>query len=46
LQQAIKAEGLALRQVADRLALEGNQTRAEKPYQFTAVGRMISGRTR
>jgi DNA invertase Pin-like site-specific DNA recombinase len=44
--KALKAEGLTLRQVADRLASEGRQTRAGTPYQFTAVGRMISGRTR
>jgi DNA invertase Pin-like site-specific DNA recombinase len=44
--KALKAEGLTLRQVADRLALEGRLTRAGTPYQFTAVGRMISGRTR
>ena len=44
--KALKAEGLTLRQVADRLASEGHQTSAGTPYQFTAVGRMISGRTR
>jgi hypothetical protein len=44
--KAVKGEGLTLRQVADRLASEGYQTRVGKPYQFTAVGRMISGRTR
>ena len=44
--KALKAEGLTLRQVADLLASEGYQTRAGTPYQFTAVGRMISGRTR
>ncbi len=44
--KALKAEGLTLRQVAERLASEGFHTRAETPYQFTAVGRMISGRTR
>jgi DNA invertase Pin-like site-specific DNA recombinase len=44
--KALKAGGLTLRQVADRLAAEGHQTRAGTPYQFTAVGRMISGRTR
>jgi DNA invertase Pin-like site-specific DNA recombinase len=44
--RALKAEGLTLRQVAERLASEGFHTRAGKPYQFTAVGRMISGRTR
>jgi hypothetical protein len=44
--KALKAEGLTLRQVADRLASEGSLTRAGRPYQFTAVGRMISGRTR
>ena len=43
---ALKAEGLTLRQVADRLASEGYRTRAGTPYQFTAVGRMISGRNR
>jgi DNA invertase Pin-like site-specific DNA recombinase len=42
----LKAEGMTLRQVAERLASEGFQTCAGKPYQFTAVGRMISGRTR
>jgi DNA invertase Pin-like site-specific DNA recombinase len=44
--KALKAEGLTLRQVAERLASEGYQTSAGTPYQFTAVGRMISGRTR
>jgi DNA invertase Pin-like site-specific DNA recombinase len=44
--KALKAEGLTLRQVADRLASEGHQTSAGTPYQFTAVGRMIAGRTR
>jgi DNA invertase Pin-like site-specific DNA recombinase len=43
--KALKAEGLTLRQAAERLASEGRRTRAGKPYQFTAVGRMISGRT-
>jgi hypothetical protein len=42
----LKAEGLTLRQVADRLASEGRFTRAGTQYQFTAVGRMISGKTR
>jgi DNA invertase Pin-like site-specific DNA recombinase len=44
--RALKGEGLTLRQVADRLASEGHRTRAGTSYQFTAVGRMISGRTR
>ena len=44
--KALKAEGLTLRQIAERLASEGYQTSAGTPYQFTAVGRMISGRTR
>lgn len=44
--RALKAEGLTLRQVADRLAAEGHRTGAGTPYQFTAVGRMIAGRTR
>jgi DNA invertase Pin-like site-specific DNA recombinase len=44
--KALKAEGLTLRQVAERLASEGHMTSAGTPYQFTAVGRMISGRTR
>ena len=35
-----------LRQVAERLASEGYRTSAGTPCQFTAVGRMISGRTR
>ena len=43
--KALKTEGLSLRQVAERLAAEGYQTRSGTPYQFTAVGRMISGRT-
>ena len=44
--KALKAEGMTLHQVAERLASEGYRTRAGAPYQFTAVGRMISGRTR
>jgi DNA invertase Pin-like site-specific DNA recombinase len=44
--KALRAEGLTLRQVADRLASEGYQTHVGTTYQFTAVGRMISGRTR
>src|SRR6202035_652490 len=32
--KAVKGEGLTLRQVADRLASEGYQTRVGKPYQF------------
>jgi hypothetical protein len=44
--KALKAEGLTLRQVANRLASEGHKTKAGTSYQFTAVGRMISGRTR
>jgi DNA invertase Pin-like site-specific DNA recombinase len=44
--RSLKAEGLTLLQVADQLATEGHQTSAGTPYQFTAVGRMISGRTR
>jgi DNA invertase Pin-like site-specific DNA recombinase len=44
--KSLRTEGLTLRQVADRLASEGYQTSAGKAYQFTAVGRMISGRTR
>ncbi len=44
--KALKAEGLTLRQVADRLAMEGLKTKAGTAYQFTAVGRMVSGKTR
>jgi DNA invertase Pin-like site-specific DNA recombinase len=44
--KSLKAEGLTLRQVAERLTDEGHQTRTGTPYQFTAIGRMISGRTR
>jgi DNA invertase Pin-like site-specific DNA recombinase len=44
--KTLKSEGLTLRQVADRLASEGCLTQAGRPYQFTAVARMISGRTR
>ena len=44
--KTLKADGLTLRQVAERLTSEGYQTSAGTPYQFTAVGRMISGRTR
>jgi DNA invertase Pin-like site-specific DNA recombinase len=44
--KALRAQGLTLRQVADHLALDGYRTSAGTPYQFTAVGRMISGRTR
>jgi DNA invertase Pin-like site-specific DNA recombinase len=44
--KVLKAEGLTLRQVADRLASEGHETKAGTAYQFTAVGRMVSGKTR
>ncbi len=44
--KALKAEGLTLLQVADRLAPEGRKTKVGTPYQFTAAGRMISGSTR
>ena len=44
--KALKAEGLTLRKVTERLAAEGHRTGAGTPYQFTAVGRMIAGRTR
>ena len=44
--KALRAEALTLRQVADRLALDGYRTSAGTTYQFTAVGRMLSGRTR
>jgi DNA invertase Pin-like site-specific DNA recombinase len=44
--KALKAEGMTLRQVAERLSEEGHKTRAGTLYQLTAVGRMISGRTR
>ena len=44
--KALRADGLTLRQVAERLTAEGHRTRAGTPYQFTAVGRMIAGRTR
>ena len=44
--KALEAEGMTLRQVAERLSEEGHKTRAGTPYQYTSVGRMISGRTR
>ena len=44
--KALKAEGLTLLQVADRLAPEGRKTKVGTPYQFTAAGRMISGSTK
>jgi hypothetical protein len=43
--KALEAEGMTLRQVAERLSEEGHKTRAGTPYQYTSVGRMISGRT-
>lgn len=44
--RALKSEGLTLRQVTEKLTAEGHLTSAATPYQFTAVGRMISGKTR
>jgi DNA invertase Pin-like site-specific DNA recombinase len=43
---ALRADGLTLAQVKAQLDAEGCQTSAGKPYHLTAVGRMISGRTR
>ena len=33
--KALKAEGMTLRQVAERLSEEGHKTRAGTPYQYT-----------
>jgi DNA invertase Pin-like site-specific DNA recombinase len=44
--KALKAEGLTLREITDRLTAEGHKTRTGAAYQLTAIGRMISGKTR
>jgi DNA invertase Pin-like site-specific DNA recombinase len=44
--KALRADGMTLRQITDALTAEGFKTASGAPYQMTAVGRMISGRTR
>jgi DNA invertase Pin-like site-specific DNA recombinase len=44
--KALRASGMTLRQITDQMTTEGFKTASASPYQMTAIGRMISGKTR
>jgi DNA invertase Pin-like site-specific DNA recombinase len=44
--RALRASGLTLKQITDQMKAEGFKTNTGSPYQMTAIGRMIAGRTR
>jgi DNA invertase Pin-like site-specific DNA recombinase len=44
--RTLRASGMTLRAITDQMALEGFTTKSGAAYHMTAVGRMISGRTR
>lgn len=44
--KALRADGLTLKQITDQMTTEGFKTNTGSPYQMTAIGRMIAGRTR
>ena len=44
--KALRASGVTLKQITDQMTVEGFKTASGAPYHMTAVGRMISGRTR
>jgi DNA invertase Pin-like site-specific DNA recombinase len=44
--KTLRASGLTLRQITDQMTAEGFKTNMGRPYQITAIGRMISGKTR
>jgi DNA invertase Pin-like site-specific DNA recombinase len=44
--KALRAEGMTLKVITQRMATEGFKTASGSPYQMTAIGRMISGKTR
>jgi DNA invertase Pin-like site-specific DNA recombinase len=44
--RALRATGLTLKQITDQMTAEGFKTNTGSPYQMTAIGRMIAGRTR
>jgi DNA invertase Pin-like site-specific DNA recombinase len=44
--KGLRASGMTLKQVTGTMAAEGFKTATGAPYQMTAIGRMISGRTR
>jgi len=44
--RALRASGMTLKQITDQMTAEGFKTDTGSPYQMTAIGRMISGRTR
>jgi DNA invertase Pin-like site-specific DNA recombinase len=44
--RVLRASGLTLKQITDQMTAEGFKTKSGAAYQMTAIGRMISGRTR
>jgi DNA invertase Pin-like site-specific DNA recombinase len=44
--RALRAEGLTLKQITDQMTAEGFRTKPGTPYHLTAIGKMLSGRTR
>ena len=44
--KALRADGLTLKQITQQMKIEGFKTTSGLPYQMTAIGRIISGKTR
>jgi len=44
--RALRATGLTLKQITDQMKVEGFRTKPGTPYHMTAIGKMLSGRTR
>lgn len=44
--KALRAAGMTLKQITNQMTVEGFKTDTGAPYQMTAIGRMIAGRTR
>ena len=44
--RALRATGMTLKAITDQMTAEGFQTASGSPYQMTAIGRMIKGKTR
>jgi DNA invertase Pin-like site-specific DNA recombinase len=44
--KALRAQGWTLKQITQQMHVEGFKTTSGAPYQMTAIGRMISGKTR
>lgn len=44
--KALRTSGMTLKAITDQMKAEGFKTATGAPYQMTAIGRMIAGRTR